>query len=122
MRRTPTSPVIYKKISQVQDGRELVTKALSYEDYPKDQLFEVDASGFGAVLMDVGLLKRVWDKYGLPFSPALGLGEDISFCWRAKQLGAKLYCDSSVKLGHIGYTVYSEETYFNQINGTKEAK
>lgn len=113
-RQYPTEPVCFKNIIQTQDGKELITKASIYEDYPRDQLFEVDATGFGAVMMTVDLLKRVRDMYGLPFSPHLGLGEDMSFCWRAKQIGAKLYCDSSIKLKHIGSIAYSEETYLGQ--------
>lgn len=110
----PTSPVIFSKIEQIREGNELITRAIPYDNYPRNQLFEVDASGFGAVLVTVDLLKRINDKYGLPFSPALGLGEDMSFCWRAKELGAKLYCDSSIKLRHIGLTAYTEETFDSQ--------
>ena len=113
-RQYPTEPVCFKTITQVQEGKELVTKALVYKDYPKNQLFEVDATGFGAVMITTDLIKRVQDKYGLPFSPQLGLGEDMSFCWRAKQVGAKLYCDSSIKLKHIGSIAYTEQTYLNQ--------
>lgn len=113
-RQYPTEPVCFKTITQMQEGRKIVTKALIYEDYPKDQLFEIDATGFGAVMMTVDLAKRVKDKYGLPFSPHLGLGEDMSFCWRAKQVGAKLYCDSSIKLKHIGSIAYTESTYLQQ--------
>lgn len=113
-RQYPTEPVCFKTITQQQEGKELVTKALVYENYPKDQLFEVDATGFGAVMMTVDLANRVKEKYGLPFSPHLGLGEDMSFCWRAKQVGAKLWCDSRIKLKHIGSIAYSEATYLEQ--------
>lgn len=115
-RQYPTEPVCFKHITQIQDGKELITQANIYKDYPKDNVFEVDATGFGAVMLTVDLLKRVRDKYGLPFSPQLGLGEDMSFCWRAKQVGAKLYCDSSIKLKHIGSIAYSEDTYLSQEN------
>ena len=113
-RQYPTAPVCFKTITQRTEDKELITEALLYEDYPKDQLFEVDATGFGAVMVSVDLIKRIKDKYGLPFSPQLGLGEDMSFCWRAKQVGAKLYCDSSIKLKHVGYTAYTEDTYLEQ--------
>ena len=113
-RQYPTEPVCFKTITQQQEGKELVTQALIYEDYPKDQLFEVDATGFGAVMMTVDLAKRVKEKYGLPFSPHLGLGEDMSFCWRAKQVGSRLWCDSRIKLKHIGSIAYTEETYLAQ--------
>jgi GT2 family glycosyltransferase len=39
--------------------------------------------------------------YGVPFFPIAGLGEDLAFCWRAKKLDYKLYCDSRLKIGHI---------------------
>lgn len=115
-RNYPTSPVIYKTITRIQERNDLVSKALIYEDYPNDQLFEVDATGFGAVMMTTDLIKRIKEKYGLPFSPHLGLGEDLSFCWRAKQIGSKMYCDSRVKLNHIGYVAYTEQTYLEQNN------
>lgn len=113
-RQYPTEPVCFQNIVQNYEGEELVTKANIYRNYPKDQLFEVDATGFGAVMMTVDLIKKVSGKYGLPFSPQLGLGEDMSFCWRAKQIGSKLYCDSSIKLKHIGSIAYSEDTYLSQ--------
>lgn len=113
-RQYPTEPVCFKTIVQEQDGKELITKSMIYSDYPKNQLFECDATGFGAVMMNVDLIKRVKDKFGLPFSPHLGLGEDMSFCWRAKQVGVKLYCDSRIKLKHIGSIAYSESTYLEQ--------
>ena len=113
-RQYPTEPVVFKTIAQTQDGKELVTKASVYNDYPKNQVFEVDATGFGAVMMEVNLLKKVKEKYGLPFSPHLGLGEDMSFCWRAKQIGNKLYCDSSIKLKHLGSVAFTENTYLEQ--------
>lgn len=116
-RQYPTEPVCFQTITQTRDGNDLITHAITYKDYPKDQLFEVDATGFGAVMMSVELLEKVKSKYGLPFSPHLGLGEDMSFCWRAKQVGAKLYCDSSIKLKHIGAIAYSEDTYLGQLEG-----
>lgn len=114
-RNYPTEPVVYKEIQQIKEGNQLTTKALVYNDYPKDQLFEVAATGFGAVMTTVGLLKRVRDKYGLPFSPALGLGEDMSFCWRASEIGEKMYCDSSIKMKHLGLMVFDETTYLSQF-------
>ena len=115
-RTFPTEPVCYEKIIQKQDGNELSTEIYPYKYYPQNCLFEVEATGFGAVMMNTDLLKRVSDKYGLPFSPCLGLGEDLSFCWRARQLGVKLYCDSSIILKHIGNVAYTESTYLEQIS------
>ena len=60
-------------------------------------------------MMNTSLLKEVEAKYGLPFAPMIGFGEDLSFCLRVKDLGKKIWCDSRVKVGHIGYKTYGED-------------
>ena len=64
-------------------------------------------------MVSVDLIKRVQDKYGLPFSPILGFGEDLSFCKRAEDLGATLWCDSRLKMGHIGMASVTESVYLS---------
>ena len=108
-RHYPPKPCIYKSIEH--QPTDLETKATIYEDYPKDQLFECAGTGCGAVMISTSLLKRVWDTFDLPFHPLHRTGEDLSFCWRASQVGAKLYCDSRIKVGHCGDFCYTEETY-----------
>ena len=80
-------------------------------DYPADSVFPVAGCGFGAVMMTTELLRRIRENFGLPFSPFLGFGEDLSFCMRVTQLGETIWCDSRIKLGHVGLAVYDEETY-----------
>jgi hypothetical protein len=63
-------------------------------------------------MMTTELVNKVGDRFGYPFSPEMGFGEDLSFCWRVKQLGIPMYCDSRVKVGHVGMGTISEETYF----------
>ena len=115
-RRFPMAPIISREVDR--DG----VKALQvYEDYPQDQVFEVAAFGFGACMMSREVLKNVWDKYGSPFYPINGHGEDFSFCERAKSLGYRLYCDSRIKVGHVGSMTYDEAVYRKQgaeKNGT----
>lgn len=108
-RRPPVKPAIFSQIGYTlhEDGT-AETVAKSFLEYPKNALFEIDACGFGCVLTKTALLREVKEKYGLPFSPVLGFGEDISFCLRVKELGKKIYCDSRIKLGHIGFVSYTE--------------
>ena len=63
------------------------------------------------MLVKTELVKKVQEKYGLPFSPILGFGEDLSFCMRARDVGSEIYCDSRIKVGHIGQYPFSEEGY-----------
>lgn len=114
-RKAPVKPVIYKEVgyyhSDIDDS--VTPVAVPYEDYPQDTIFPIAGAGFGGVLVSVDLIKRVGDKFGLPFSPIMGFGEDLSFCLRASEVGAELFCDSRVKLGHVGLGTITEETYFN---------
>lgn len=112
-RKEPVVPVVYQKVGYYHDEeQDTVTPcALNYYEYPKDELFPCEGIGFGAVLMTTDLIKKVQDKYGLPFSPILGFGEDLSFCIRARDVGATIMCDSRIKVGHVGLRTYTEEHY-----------
>ena len=111
-RNDPIRPIIHKEVNwRVKDDGWIDSSAELYWDYPKDELFEIDACGFGVCMTSVPLLKRMCDKYGSPFYPLMGMGEDTTFCFRAKQDGEKIYCDSRIKAAHIGLYEYSEKDY-----------
>jgi len=101
-RKDPILPVIY---------RELNSLAVSYTDYERDALFPVAACGFGAVLMTADLIRAVAEKYPRPFQPEDGFGEDLSFCRHVGQIGKTIWCDASIRLGHIGTAVFDEEAW-----------
>lgn len=114
-RKAPVRPCIYEEIGYYhqEEKKEVTPVALCYEDYPKDSVFEIDGCGFGGVMMTVDLIKRVVKEFGQPFTPILGFGEDLSFCKRVQSVGAKMYCDSRVKMGHVGQGTVTEETYLS---------
>lgn len=114
-RKAPVKPVIYKEVGYYHNKADdsVTPIAVSYEDYPKDTIFPIAGCGFGGVLVSVDLIKRVGEKFGLPFSPILGFGEDLSFCKRVSELGVEMFCDSRVKMGHVGLGTITEETYFS---------
>ena len=108
-RKLPIRPAVFDDIGYITNENGTATpKAHHFLDYPKDSVFEVAACGFAGVMTTTELLAAVKEKYGLPFSPFLGFGEDISFCIRAKELGRKIYCDSRIKMGHVGLRVFEE--------------
>lgn len=112
-RKAPVQPVIYKETGYWHNAElnEVTPHAKAYLDYPRDSVFKIAACGFGGVLMTVDLAKKVEDKYGVPFSPIVGFGEDLSFCLRAEEFGAKMLCDSRIKLGHVGLGTITEDAY-----------
>lgn len=108
-RKTPIKPCVYKVLGNVRNTEgEEVPAAVSYRDYPKDSLFEVAGCGFGAVMMTTGLIRRCGVN---PFFPVMGFGEDFTFCLRARQEGARIWCDSTIQAGHIAHTVIDESCF-----------
>jgi len=99
-RRPPFRPCIFKRLEVEQKGQMIHPHADNWYDYPRDQLFEVEACGFACLLMRVDVLEAM-GIYGVPFFPIAGMGEDLTFCWRARKLDIKFHCDSRLKIGHI---------------------
>lgn len=101
-RRPPHGSCIFKDIN--------LDSIQRYEtDYP-NTTFEVAGCGFGCVLVETQVFKDVLDRFGETFLPLPGLGEDIAFCQRARNAGHKIYCEPSVRPGHIGHiTIYPED-------------
>ena len=99
-RRPPFKPCIYSRLEVNQDGNMVTPIAVNWYDYPRDQMFPVEACGFACVLMRMDVLQAM-GIYGVPFYPVGGMGEDLTFCWRAKKLDIKFWCDSRLKIGHI---------------------
>ena len=50
-------------------------------------------------------------RFGDWFSPLYNSGEDLSFCYRAKELGYEIWCDSRVKCGHMSHQMITEDFY-----------
>ena len=111
-RKDPFVPCIHSDITwEVKSDGWVNTSGDIYKEYPRDQVFEIAGCGFGCVMTSTGLLKRMIDKYGAPFFPLMGMGEDTAFCFRVKQDNIKMFCDARVKAGHIGSKVYDENGY-----------
>lgn len=84
------------------------------KNYPKNQLFECDAVGFGAVLIKTEVLLGMQIPWFMSTSPT---GEDILFCINAKKKGFKVWMDSSVKLGHLSHSIIVTEEYAERFQG-----
>ena len=116
-RRPPFKPCIYKALDVQQQGQMIHPKCENYFEYPRDQIFEVAACGFACVLMRMDVLEAM-GIYGVPFFPVGGLGEDLTFCWRAKKLDIKFHCDSRLKIGHIMRIHVDEDFRDNVFQGS----
>lgn len=108
-RNHPHYPVMYELKEGVEAGGRRYKTSKYIRNYPKDSLVEVDAVGFGMVLIDMKVVRAMKTPY---FMVTNGSGEDIWFCVNARELGFRVFMDTSVKLGHLGSPkLITEETY-----------
>lgn len=117
-RTAPYSPVLFRTMDLNEEGT-----AFDFDEFDEipAEPFEVAACGFGCVLMRTEIFVSVFSKYEQMFTPILTCGEDIAFCWRARQCGYKILADPSIRLGHVGYTVIMKE-FFENYQLTLKAK
>lgn len=110
-RAEPIRPVAFKNISwKFENGKTDAVADWLYE-YPDGRIVPVEAVGFGCCMTSTKLLKRVREEVGLPFAPMPGFGEDLSFCWRVKQLGGNVWLDTGIKCGHLGQKEFNENDF-----------
>ena len=120
MRRPPFRPVFYKKLRQGLTPAE--NEWENYDDYPKDKPFQVEACGFGCVLMRTSVLEAVIGKYNDLFAPLPGFGEDLSFCIRARGCGFDIWVDPKVQVGHKATTIVTADTFEAFRRATQHAE
>lgn len=103
----PFTPVVFDKL---EINEENICEWTDYKDYPAEP-FKVGGCGFGCVLVKTDVLFEVQAKYGYMFNPIGNMGEDLSFCCRARQCGYDIWCDPSQICGHVGYTTINDKFY-----------
>lgn len=102
----PYEPVAYSKFDIVDD--EIIAEKMT--DVP-ETVTEVGGVGFGCVLMSTALALAVYNEYNTMFAPIGNVGEDIAFCYRAQTLGYKVLLDPSIRCGHVGHYVVTEDLF-----------
>lgn len=103
----PYSPVLFKDLTLIRDT---FFEWSEFKEVPSD-LFEVAGCGFGCVLMKTDAFFDVQSKFGNMFAPIGNTGEDLAFCWRARECGYKVWCDPSIICGHVGYVISDDKFY-----------
>lgn len=63
-------------------------------------LQEVAVQGGGCLLIKAEVFEKMEEPYFLP-EHQVGKGTDVQFCEKARAMGYKVWCDTSVVLGHV---------------------
>ena len=109
----PYRPVMYRHTWVTNlDGSKTINNQF-IEDYEPDSVVECGNIGFGVVLMTIDILKKM--KAAMPngiFFSNTNMGEDLWASLNAKELGAKIIVDTSIKAGHLcSPRIASEKDY-----------
>lgn len=112
-RKPPYTPCLFDKLERLENGAGASYTAIV--SVP-DGRFKVGGCGFAGVLMTTDVILSVSAKFnGRMFDPMPGFGEDVAFCWRARQCGYDIWCDSEIELGHVGNCIVTRK-YFEAYN------
>ena len=117
-------PTIYH-LAAMPDGGFSTVRVL---DYPADALVRCTATGAAFLLIHRSVLEAIRDHgFNRTFpwfqeteNRGEPVGEDITFCLRAGQLGFPIHVNAAVKVGHHKSTLLTEER-FKQQHPTEEA-
>ena len=109
-RKKEARPVVYRRLWWNVSEGEADAGALHCDEIPAG-LFEVAGAGFGCCMTSGKLLRTLVEKIGAPFTPLIGVSEDLSFCLRARQAGFRLWADGRIQCGHYGGYTYDAETF-----------
>ena len=118
-KRSPCLPV-YRPL----DLQEMYEKDGKFPDDYKfeipDKLFEVAWLGNGFKMVKREVIQKLKDSISVPNLPMIHKGEYVSEDWafdlRAREMGFKVWVIPTIKLGHLGQHIYTQED-FNKYNG-----
>ena len=117
-RKSPFSPCVYRYDAFIKKFRPL-------EEFHKG-LVEIDGCGMAATLIKTEIFKKLSQPwFGEVVLGNSRFGEDLSFCYRAREAGFRIFCDTDTLIKHIGDEVLiGEEEYLQELerrkNGTRD--
>ena len=121
-RGEPHQPTLYMR-EQPTEGNYMFL-----EDWTDGEVIEVDATGMAFVLITRRLLEAIAGEFppleerlkGRPPSyfrwDEKGYGEDMTFCQDVKKTGARIFVDTSIKIGHIGEFTITEDSVLRELS------
>ena len=120
-RRPKHRPLAFKDF----DGLHYIGMKQHEIDAHKGQPFKCFGVGTGFLLIKGKVLKKMYEKdyveqNGYPFNfwqteNGTQMGEDLSFCYRAKELGHDIWCHPGVDLGHESTMIVNKETHLHYL-------
>lgn len=117
----PYLPVMYRHEVIKNENGSTTIKNEPVKDYEPNSVVDVGNIGFGVALIKVDLLRKLEKVMpnGMFFSNT-NMGEDLWFSLNAKENGAKIIVDTSIKVGHLCTPRVASEKDFVECSGLQE--
>ena len=97
--------------------------------YPPDQLCKVDATGTGCPLVHRSVFEQMVEVFPEPFPwfqemvvDGRHIGEDVTFCNRARDCGFSVHVHTGIKTGHVKSRIIDESVYWEAEYGEVKSK
>jgi GT2 family glycosyltransferase len=105
----PPFPMMYRRVADIASGNGPFGVFQSIAEWKREDCIRVDAVGGGCLLVHRDVYLEIekklpnrnctWFEYA-NFA-GMAIGEDITFCMRAADIGHKIWVDTSTRVGHI---------------------
>ncbi len=88
--------------------------------YERDAVVRCDGTGAACLLIHRGVLERMEERYGPAWFDRIpardgSVGEDLSFCMRARELGIPVHVHTGVRTTHMKTRWLSEQDYLAAV-------
>jgi len=110
-RRYPPFDALMLKVKPI---NEHVNGYESVEEWGKNELIEVDATGAGCLMFDMEIFKKMprpWFRFQKQEETGSVIGEDIGFCQELKAAGYRIFVDTSIPSDHLTRIAVNEATH-----------
>lgn len=99
-RYPPFSPVMMR-------GENIVT------EWEESELLEVDRAGTGVMMVKTDVFRKMEQPWfnAIRRGNFIAVGEDYNFCDKARELGYKIYVDTTIPAGHISNMIVDEKLF-----------
>jgi hypothetical protein len=112
---------------EMENGSVVGTKEMT--DWPRGEICKVDATGAAFLLVHRRVFETMKERAGpdhpapwfaVTYLPKARLGEDVTFCIRATQLGFPIYVHTGASIGHVKLRELNE-AMFDAQQATQQA-
>lgn len=116
-RTYPFQPCFYTTARIDKDTKKPVLE--SPIDFPEKGLIECEGFGMACAFIRMSAIEKIEKTLKEKnqevdyFFPFRGIGEDLSFCLRARMAGVRMFTDLSINVGHVATMVVQKEEFIS---------